>query len=164
MQAQAASSASRALHERRNRTDRRRRAFWSVCYGSFNPRRRTPPRRLEDSQFHSLDWYSAHLLAVTIGVLLLSVADAFLTLVLLQSGAAEVNPVMAALVYRDAALFTVLKMALTSVSLILMVFLARYRFMRVLQVTWVLYGVLIVYMTLIAYEIWLLKGRLELIL
>jgi hypothetical protein len=161
---QAALSTSRAIHERRNRAERRRRAFWSVFYGSFNPRRRTPPRRLEDSRFYSLDWYSAHLLAVTMGVLLLSVADAFMTLVLLQGGAAEVNPVMAALVYRDAALFTALKMAITSASLVLMVFLARYRFMRVLKVTWVLYGVLIVYLALIAYEIWLLKGRLDLIL
>jgi hypothetical protein len=43
-----------------------------------------------------------------------------------------------------------------------MVVLARYRFMRVLQVTWVLYGVLIAYVSLISYEIWLLKGPLEL--
>ena len=39
-----------------------------------------------------------------------------------------------------------------------MVFLARYRFMRVLRVEWVLYGVLLVYVGLIGYEIWMLKG------
>ena len=151
---------ARAVHERRRR-ERRIRTLWSVWYGSFNPRRRTPPRRLDDSRFHSLDWYSAHLLAVAVGILLLSVADAFLTLLLLQQGAAEVNPVMATFVYRSVAVFAALKMGMTSASIVLMVFLARYRFMRVLQVTWVLYGVLIVYAGLIAYEMALLKEPLR---
>ena len=147
--------------ERRDRADRRRRLWWSIFYGSFNPRRRTPPRRLDDSSFHSLDWYSAHLLAVAIGILLLNVADAFLTLLLLQGGGvAEVNPLMAVLIYRSVAVFAALKMAATSVSLVLMVILARYRFMRLLRVEWVLYGVLIAYVSLIGYEVWMLKGSL----
>lgn len=158
---QAPPSALRLIHERRHRADRRRRVWWSVCYGSFNPRRRTPPRRLDDSRFHSLDWYSAHLLAVAISILLLSVADAFLTLGLLQGGAAEVNPIMAVLLYRSVAMFAAIKMAITSASIILMVVLARYRFMRLLQVAWVLYGVLIAYVSLIGYEIWMLKGPFE---
>src|ERR1700678_1409561 len=99
-----------STYKRRGATDRRRRVWWSVCYGSFNPRRRSPPRRLDDSRFHSLDWHSAHLLAVAISILLLSVVDAFLTLGLLQGGAAEVNPIMAALIYRSVALFAALKM------------------------------------------------------
>jgi hypothetical protein len=149
--------------ERRDRAERRRRLWWSICYGSFNPRRRTPPRRLDDSSFHSLDWHSAHLLAVAISILLLSVTDAFLTLLLLQGGsAAEVNPIMAALLYRSVAVFAALKMAVTSVSLILMVILARYRFMRLLRVEWVLYGVLVAYMSLIGYEVWMLKGQFPL--
>src|SRR5277367_4280887 len=65
-------------HERRERSDRRRRIFWSVFYGSFNPRRRRPTRRSGDTRFQPVDWYSAHLLAVAIGILLLSAADAFL--------------------------------------------------------------------------------------
>src|SRR5271163_2899033 len=102
---------SHLTHERRYRADRRSRLWWSVCYGSFNPRRRTPPRRLDDSRFHSLDWHSAHLLAVAIGILLLCVADAFLTLILLQGGAAEINPLMALLLCRSVAAFAVLKIA-----------------------------------------------------
>jgi hypothetical protein len=151
-----------AAHERRNRADRRRRVWWSVCYGSFNPRRRAAPRRLDDSRFHSLDWHSAHLLAVAIIILLLSVGDAFLTLMLLQGGANEANPVMAAAIYRGSAVFAVLKMALTSAGVVLMVFLARYRFMRLLRVEWVLYGVLVIYASLISYELWMLKGPSEL--
>jgi Domain of unknown function (DUF5658) len=149
-------------HEKREQTDRRRRVLWSLCYGSFNPRRRSSPRRTDNSRFHSLDWHSSHLLAVAIGILLLSVADAFLTPLLLQDGAAEVNPLMAVLIYRSVALFAALKITITSVSLVFMVILARYRFMRVIRVGWVLYGVLIGYASLIAYEFWMLKGPIEL--
>src|SRR6202789_3453121 len=100
-------------YESRAATDRRRRVWWSVCYGSFNPRRRTPPRRLDDSRFHSLDWHSAHLLAVAIGILLLCVVDALMTLTLLQGGAAEINPIMALLLGRSVAAFAALKLAMT---------------------------------------------------
>ena len=143
-------------NERRDRADRRHRVWWSVCYGSFNPRRRAPPRRLDESRFHSLDWHSAPLLAVAISILLLSVVDAFLTLVLLQGGAAEVNPIMGTLIYSSVAVFAALKMAMTSIGIILMVVLARYRFMRLLRVEWALYGVLIAYVSLVSYEVWIL--------
>jgi hypothetical protein len=149
-------------HERRARPDRRHRHWWSVWYGSFYPRRRTPPRRLDDSGFHSLDWHSAHLLAVAIGILLLSVLDAFLTMMLLQGGADEVNPVMAVLIYRSVAMFAALKMGMTSLGVVLMVFLARYRFMRLLRVEWVLYGVLAAYVGLVCYEVWIIKGPVDL--
>ncbi len=99
---------------------------------------------------------------MAIGILLLSVADAFLTLVLLQGGAAEMNPIMALLVYRSVAVFAALKIAMTGASIMLMVLLARYRFMRMLRVEWVLYGVLAVYASLICYEIWMLKGPVDL--
>src|SRR3979490_953973 len=82
----AAQSATRAL-ERRDGAGRRRRAWWSALYGSFNPRRRQPTRRLDDTRFHPVDWYSANLLAMSIGILLLSAADAFLTSILLVHGA-----------------------------------------------------------------------------
>jgi Domain of unknown function (DUF5658) len=158
----ASRSAARIAQERRYRVDRRSRVWWSVFYGSFNPRRRAPPRRLDDSRFHSLDWHSAHLLAVAIGILLLCVVDAFMTVVLLQGGAYEVNPIMAVLIYRSVALFAALKMGLTGAGITLMVILARYRFLRMLRVEWVLYGVLAAYASLISYEVWMLKGPLDL--
>jgi hypothetical protein len=144
-------------HERRDRTDRRSRLWWSIWYGSFKPRRRNPSRRLDDSRFHSLDWYSAHLLAAAIGILLLSVVDAFMTLMLLEGGAYEVNPIMGVFIYRSVAVFAAMKMGMTSVSIILMVVLARYRFMRVLRVAWVLYGILVAYASLIGYELFMLN-------
>jgi hypothetical protein len=145
--------------ERRDRKDRRGRAWWSVLYGSFRPRRRRPPRRLSESRFHALDWHAPHLLAVAIGILLLSFADAFMTVTLLSGGAVEVNPIMAAVVYKSAALFASLKMAMTGFGVVFMVMLARYRFMRLVRVDVVLYGVLVAYSVLLAYEYWML-GKL----
>jgi len=147
--------------ERRARSDRRNRVWWALLYGSFNPRRRRPPRRLDDSRFHSLDWHAAHLLAVAIGILLLSVADAFMTVTLLAGGAVEVNPIMAAVVYRSVALFAAAKMGMTGAGVAVMVVLARYRFMRLVRVDAVMYGVLIVYAVLLTYEFWMLKRLID---
>lgn len=148
--------------ERRDRADRRHRIVWSILYGSFNPRRRRPARRLNDARFHPIDWYAAHLLAVSLGILLLSATDAFMTATLLLHGADEVNPIMAALVYRGVATFAAYKMAMTGLGIVGLVFLSRYRFMRVLRVELVLYAVLVVYAGLIGYEIWMLKASSDL--
>ena len=144
--------------ERRHHADRRHRALWSLVYGSFHPRRRRPARRLDDSRFQPVDWYSAHLLAVSIAVLLLSAADAFLTSVLVVHGADEINPFMATLVYRNVALFAGFKMAMTGTSIVVIVFLSRYRFMRIIRVDLMLYAVLMIYAWLIGYEIWMMKS------
>jgi hypothetical protein len=150
--------------ERRRHTERRHRRVWSVWYGSFKPRRRSGSRRTGDVRFHSLDWYSAHLLVVSIGISLLSMADAFLTLALLNSGADEINPIMAALLHHGATAFTVFKMASTGMCVVALVVLSRHRFMRLVRVEIVMYLVLGTYLSLIGYELWLLKAPLDLIL
>jgi len=99
---------------------------------------------------------------VSLGILLLSAADAFLTGILLVHGADEINPVMAALLYRSVAMFAAFKMAMTGAGIMVMVFLARYQFMRVIRVQLVLYAVLTVYAWLIGYEVWMLGGSGEL--
>jgi hypothetical protein len=143
------------LHDRRERRDRRRRVAWSILYGSFRPRRRTPRRPDGGAYVWSLDWFSSHLLAVSIGILLLSVTDAGLTLLLLDRGALEVNPVMDLVVHGDAAVFAALKMGLTGTSVLVLVGLSRHRFLRHLRVEAALYGVLLTYSALIAYELWM---------
>jgi hypothetical protein len=146
--------------ERRGPADRRRRVWWSVFYGNLNPRRRAS-RREHEVGFHSVDWHSSHLLAVAMGILLLSVADAFMTVTLLSGGAIEVNPVMAAVIYKSAALFADLKMAMTGLGVMLMVYLARYRFMRVVRVELALYAILLGYAGLLGYEFYLLRDAVD---
>ncbi len=142
----------------RRRFDRRRRVWWSVFYGNVNPRRRRPSRRVNDFSYHSVDWHAAHLLAVAACILLLSFGDAFLTLSLLSQGAQEINPLMALVVGADAMTFAVAKMAMTGSGVVLLVFLARYRFMRRVRVEFALYAALSGYLCLIAYELRLIDA------
>jgi hypothetical protein len=145
--------------ERRGQPDRRARFWWSILYGGFRPRRRRPSRRDTDGRFQSLDWHDSHLLAVSIGILLLSVADAFMTITLLAGGAVEVNPVMAAVVHRSAEVFALVKLAMTGMGVMLLVTLARYRFMRVIRVDVAMYCLLVVYLMLLSYEYWMLRQQ-----
>ena len=145
--------------ERRGQPDRRIRFWWSLLYGGFRPRRRRPSRRGPDGRFHASDWHDSHLLAVSIGILLLSVVDAFMTVILLAAGAVEVNPIMAAVVYQSTAVFAIVKLTMTGAGVILLVVLARYRFMRVLRVDVAMYCLLVVYLVLLSYEYWMLRQQ-----
>ena len=153
----AAPAAGRDTRDRRSRPERRQRIWWSLLYGSIRPRRRRPARRLEDGRFHVLDWHATHLWAVSIGILILSVADAFLTLRLMSAGAVETNPFMALFVGGNVAVFASLKMALTGVCVALMVLLAGYRFMRLVRVEVILYCILLGYVALIGHEVGMLQ-------
>ncbi len=153
---------SGASDERRRRPDRRQRIWWSLLYGSFRPRRRSPARRTVDARYHGLDWHGAHLWAVSIGILTLSVVDALLTVRLMSSGGAiEANPLMAVVVGRNVTVFAALKAAVTGLSVMLMVFLARYRFMRLVRVEVILYCVLGAYALLICHEIGMLRQLVD---
>ena len=143
--------------ERRTRPDRRQRLWWGFLYGSFRPRRRRVGRRTDDGRFQPTDWHGAHLWAVSVGILILSVVDAFLTVALMSGGAVEVNPIMAALMGHDIGVFAILKIAMTGLCVMLMVYLARYRFMRVVRVELLLYGVLLTYVCLVVHEMGMLR-------
>jgi Domain of unknown function (DUF5658) len=142
--------------DRRMRPDRRQRIWWAFLYGSVRPRRRQLGRRTDDGRFQATDWHGPRLWAVSIAILILSVTDAFMTVTLMSGGAIEVNPFMAALIGRGLGVFASLKIAMTGVSVMLMVFLARYRFMRLLRVEVLLYGVLVTYLFLIGHEMGML--------
>ena len=80
-----------------------------------------------------------------------------MTVTLLSFGADEVNPIMAAFIYKSIAVFAVVKMTLTGIGVTVMVMLARYRFMRMVRVDVVMYAVLVGYATLLTYEFWMLR-------
>ena len=147
--------------ERRSRPERRHRLWWAFLYGAIRPRRRRVGRRTDDGRFQPTDWHGAHLWAVSVGILILSVVDAFLTVTLMSGGAVEVNPVMAAVMGHDIGVFAILKIAMTGACVMLMVFLARYRFMRVVRVEVLLYGVLLTYLFLVGHEMGMLRVLTE---
>ncbi len=142
--------------ERRGATDRRRRTLRSLFTGSFNPRRRGP-RRVRDGSLTSTDWHESQWLAIALVILLLSVADAVLTLTLVQHGALEANPVMATFLALDPDVFVAFKIGLTAGGVVLLTLVAKVRAFGRLPVSAILYMVLAAYVTLIAYEVWLLR-------
>jgi hypothetical protein len=145
-----------AVKERRNASDRRKRMFYSLMYGSFNPRRRNA-RRVDARSLRDLDWHPPHWLAVAMLITLLSCVDAALTLTLIEHGAYEVNPIMAPIVGGSALVFTLVKVTLTAGGVVLLTLAARMRAFGKIPVSFLLYGVLLAYGMLIFYELRLLE-------
>jgi hypothetical protein len=157
--AQPAAAASTPEPERRDPTERRSRTLRSLVVGSFHPRRRGP-RRTADASLASTDLHDARWLAVALLILILSIADALLTLTLLNHGALETNPVMGALLHGDGHGFAAIKIGLTATGVVLLTLLVRVRAFGRLPVSTLLYGVLAVYTMLVCYELWLLKDAI----
>jgi Domain of unknown function (DUF5658) len=146
-----------AFAERRRSPDRRKRRLHALLYGSFHPRRRSQ-RREGNASFRDLDWHHPQWLVVAMLIVLLSSADAALTLTLIEQGAYEVNPLMAPLVHASPLLFTSVKIMLTAGGVVLLTLLARMRVFGRIPVSLVLYLVLAGYTTLVLYEVRLLQG------
>lgn len=130
--------------------------FRALWHGNF-ARRRIAPRRSAERHAAVTDWHHPQWLAIGIMVLLLSVADALLTLTLISHGAIEINPFMAPLVQGSGHGFAFWKMGLTTMGVVVLTVLARLR-IRGRAVGGVLYAVLAGYIVLISYELFLLRN------
>jgi hypothetical protein len=149
----------RVLSERRaSGDDRRRTTLRTFLQSGFTPRRRGG-RRAGESHL-PIDWHEPYLLFLAVTILLLNVADAFLTLTLLTVGAREANPVIAFVLDEYPRLFAVTKMGLTGAGVLVLVAVARARLFNVMSVSSLLHAVLVGYATLIGYEWWLLRSIL----
>lgn len=142
--------------ERRSGRDRRRLGMRTFVQGGLNPRRRSGGRRCGDHA-QLVDWHEPHLLFLAVAILLLSAADAFMTLTLISGGAREVNPVMDFVLQRQPQLFAATKMLLTGAGVLVLVACARATVFRVIRVSSVLRWCLFGYAGLIAYECWLFQ-------
>ncbi len=136
--------------ERRRGPDRRRTNLRSFLQGGLTPRRRSGRRA--DEQHLPIDWHEPYLLFLSLMILLLSVADAFMTLTLLTVGATEANPFMAFLLNDHPHLFGLVKMGLTGFGVLVLVAAARARLFRFMRVGMVLQGLFVAYVALVAYE------------
>ena len=142
--------------ERRIRIERRRSVFRALWHGNF-ARRRHAPRRSTDRPAAATDWFHPQWLVVGILVLLLSFADALLTLTLISHGASEVNPFMDPLVRGSGHGFAYWKMGLTALGVVVLTALARLRIWG-RTVGTVLYIALAGYVVLVIYELFLLRN------
>ena len=126
----------------------------AIVYGSFKPRR-LGPRRSGEERLGAIDWYHPSWLAVATLILALCASDAILTVVLIDRGAYELNPVLAPLI-GSGALFVAVKVGVTGISVVLLTLLSRIRAFGRMPVGLLLYAVLAGYLVLIGYELRLL--------
>ena len=149
----------------------------TVVYGFLLSRRRDRRRAGELAPVFT-DWHHPWLFFLATGIMVMSCLDAFLTLQLIERGAYEANPVMAAVMAQIERLpnavreqlaavmaqgttsFAVTKFLLTGVGILLLVFLARVMFFNRMRTGLILTGFFSFYAMLICYEFVNLLARM----
>jgi Domain of unknown function (DUF5658) len=155
----ATSASNSATVERRNLGERRSQSVRALVAGGWHARRRNM-RRAEPARVGFVDWHASRWFAAALIVLLLSMADTLLTLVLVQHGAVEVNPLMEPFVIGSGPAFAFLKLALTATAVLILVVLTRVPAFGRLLAGPILVGAALLYTVLLGYEMWLLDRLL----
>jgi hypothetical protein len=141
----------------RQGTDRRQRFLPPLRYLLYKGRRRQIRRQEDHRRLLLLDHYSSGLFAAMILILAFSVADAFLTLWLVDRGATELNPVMAYFLARGPAVFIGAKYLLTSFSVVILVVFSQVFLYRVgIYIRSIIASILMLFSSVIAWEVYLL--------
>jgi len=130
-----------------------RRTFgWRTVFFGFTRSRRHSLRRDEDAEVLFLDWHHPWLFFLAVGTMIMSCIDVFMTLQLLQHGMIEANPVMAAALGQSTTVFAASKITMTGVSILILVFLAKTRFLNRVRAGLFLTIFFCFYACLICYE------------
>jgi hypothetical protein len=138
--------------DRRRGGDRRTLTPKTFLHSIFIGRRRGPQRREERNRFFYKDIYDAKLLLIVLLIVSLSAADAGLTLLILEQGGTELNPLLLwTLAHSNHAFFTI-KYLLTVLGLFTLVLHINFRMFRRLSMPKFLIGLLAFYTLLVGYE------------
>ena len=138
--------------EQREASERRSFSWRTVVFG-FLLSRRHEHRRGADNDVVFLDWHHPWLFFLAVGTMLLSSADAFLTLQLMERGMVEINPVMRAAMDQGTALFAGVKLGMTAAGVFVLVFLAKLRFLNRFRTHLFLTAFFSAYCCLVCYEL-----------
>lgn len=125
--------------------------------GALFTLRRRQSRRKDDRLNSYIDWYEPWPLVASVVIILLSSLDAFLTLILLNHGAVELNILMNWLIETDIRTFAAVKLAVTGLALIVLVLHFNFHIYKVLPVRYLIYALMPLYAFLIAHELSLLS-------
>jgi len=140
-----------AMTEQRALMDRRSLSWRTVFFGFFRSRRHNH-RRADELDVRFIDWHHPWLFFLSVGVMLMSCLDAFMTLLLLERGMVEANPIMKAVMGQSTTTFAVSKMLMTGTGILTLVFLAKARFMDRFRIGLLLTIFFSLYACLICYE------------
>ena len=142
--------------ERRTNPDRRRNHVKAFTTQFVKPRRGNDSRRESDTHGLYVDFHEPKLMLVVVATLSLCIVDVYATLVLLQQGGKELNPIMRKLIEADVWLFFVFKYVITAAGLFILLSYKNFRVYKNFSGLHSLYSVLVVYVLLVIYEIRLL--------
>jgi len=142
--------------DRRSRIDRRAKQASPFSLVSLRGSRKTIRRAEDRSKHFYVDLYGFDESLLFVLILMLSVADAFLTLELVGGGMTEMNYVMYYYMQLGPLPFVLIKYFLTAVGVILLLIHKNYFFfLGLVRVKTLLVGLAVMYSTLIAYELFL---------
>ncbi len=106
--------------DRRSGRDRRSRPRFSGIKPLLSGKREHARRRTDKNSMVYFDRYNPVTRWFVVSILVLSVVDAFLTVMLIRNGAVELNPVMAYYLTMGTQAFILVKYALTSLSVFIL--------------------------------------------
>ena len=140
------------------RGSERRTPTLSTLHGALFLNRRRRFRRNDDRVNSYVDWHGHMTLATTLLIILLCFADAFLTTVLLEKGAVELNVFMNWLIRKDIHTFAIVKMAITGTALTVLVMHYNFRIYKYIAVKYILFALVPGYSLLILHELRMLAS------
>ena len=143
--------------DNRRGADRRTNKRARLKYLLFNGRRERIRREEDQGKAYFFDRYSPKFLMVILVILVLSIFDALLTLIVLDRGATELNPVMAHFLEYGTLPFVVAKYLLTSAGVFILLIFNNVFLSKLKIYTHSLFPcVILVFAAVIAWEIFLI--------
>lgn len=144
---------------RRQRSDRRQPNLRSLFYALIMSRRQTL-RRADESAISYVDRYDHFTFVAALLLMLLCIADAYFTLMLLQLGSEELNPILAWALNKHVLFFFLLKYTVTSLCVVVAVMHRHFRVfglkgIHFLLISIVGYACLIQYQLSMLLPVWL---------
>jgi len=137
--------------DRRILKDRRRHPTHGLSRFILRGRRRSFRRNEDQGTGGYVDRYGPGLLFLLVLILGLNVLDAFLTMMILEGGGSEINPVVRSVIQLYGDRFWVWKFVTVSVPLILLCLHSKFRL--VIPALW---GISAIYMTVILFQVLLI--------
>ena len=143
--------------ERRCGKDRRRDTKAQFKYFMVNGRRELARREEDKIRYFFFDRYNQRIFAAITSNLMLSIFDALLTLILIERGSSELNPVMAYFLQYGPLPFIISKYLLTSLGIVILLIFKNVLINKINMYTHSLFiCVIFTFSTVIVWELFLL--------
>ena len=150
-------SGQRPDPKNRRAKDRRSNQKARLKYLLFNGRRERIRREEDSRKVFFFDRYHPKLFAAITAILMLSIFDALFTLILINNGSTELNPVMAYFLQHGLLPFIVAKYILTSIGVVILLIFKNVILTKAKIYTHSLFSaVIIVFSAVIAWELFLI--------